>query len=84
MKTLTNPCSLTRFQTNLHIIINMKSLGQNCRPHSCEMSLVAMREERQHTVNYLQRLYFNKIFLKKKSIMIQELMLSQKEKRSFQ
>ena len=43
----------------------MKSLGQNCRPLSCETSLVARREERQHTVNYLQRLYFNKIFKKK-------------------
>ncbi|KAM7430839.1 hypothetical protein ABFA07_018500 [Porites harrisoni] len=29
------------------------------------MSLVARSEERQHTVNYLQRLYFNKIFQKK-------------------
>ena len=65
MTTLTNPCSLTRFQTNLHMMINIKSLGQNCRPLSCEMSLVARSEERvRHTVNYLQRLYFNKIFEK--------------------
>ena len=41
MTTLTNPCSLTRFQANLHMIINMESLGWNCRPLSCEMSLVA-------------------------------------------
>ena len=66
MTTLTNPCSLTRFQTNLHMMINIKCLGQNCRPLSCEMSLVARSEERLwHTVNYLQRLYFNKIFQKK-------------------
>ena len=51
MTTLTNPCSLTRFQTNLHMMINIKSLGQNCRPLSCEMSLVARSEERlRHTV----------------------------------
>ena len=65
MTTLTNPCSLTRFQTNLHMMINTKSLGQNCRPLSCEMSLVATSEERlRHTVNYQLRLYFNKIFEK--------------------
>ena len=65
MTTLTNPCSLTRFQTNLHMMINIKSLGQNCRSLSCEMSSVARSEERvRHTVNYLQRLYFNKIFEK--------------------
>ena len=29
------------------------------------MSLAARSEERRHTVNYLQRLYFNKIFQKK-------------------
>ena len=65
MTTLNNPCSLTRFQANLHMIINMESLGWNCRPLSCEMSLAARSEERQHTVNYLQRLYFNKIFQQK-------------------
>ena len=85
MTTLTNPCSLTRFQTNLHMMINIKSLGQNCRPHSCEMSLVARSEERlRHTLNYLQRLYFNKIFEKNGKIMVEELMLLQKGKRSFQ
>ena len=66
MTNLTNPCSLTIFQANLHMMINIKSLGQNCRPLSCEMSLVARSEERlRHTMNYLQRLYFNKIFEKK-------------------
>ena len=85
MTTLTNPCSLTRFQTNLHMMINIKSLGQNCRPLSCEMSLVARSEERlRHTLNYLQRLYFNKIFEKNGKIMVQELILLQKGKRSFQ
>ena len=80
MTTLTNPCSLTRFQANLHMIIYMESLGQNCRPLSCEMSLVARSEERvRHTVNYLQRLYFNKIFKKKEK----ELMLSQRKKNLF-
>ena len=29
------------------------------------MSLAARSEERRYTVNYLQRLYFNKIFQKK-------------------
>ena len=49
------------------MIINMESLGWNCRPLSCEMSLASRSEERlRHTVNYLQRLYFNKIFQKKK------------------
>ena len=43
----------------------MESLGWNCRPLSCEMSLVARSEDRlQHTLNYLQRLYVNKIFEK--------------------
>ena len=69
-------------ETNLHMIIKMKSLWQNCRPLSCEMSLVARSEERlRHTVNYLKRLYFNKIFKKRKrKIMVEELMWSQKEK----
>ena len=49
------------------MIINMESLGWNCRPLSCEMSLASRSEERlRHTVNYLQRLHFNKIFQKKK------------------
>ena len=49
------------------MIINMESLGWNCRPISCEMSLASRSEERlRHTVNYLQRLHFNKIFQKKK------------------
>ena len=66
MTTLTNPCSLTRFQSNLHMTSNMESLGWNCRPLSCEISLAARSEERlQHTLNYLQRLYVNKIFEKK-------------------
>ena len=47
------------------MIINMESLGWNCRPLSCEMSLASRSEERQHTLNYLQRLYFNMIFEKK-------------------
>ena len=66
MTTLTNPCSLTRFQTNLHMLINIKSLGQNCRPLSCEMSLVARSEER------LRHTYI---------IMVQEMMLLQKGKK---
>ena len=65
MTTLTNSCWLTRFQTNLHMMINIKSLGQNCRSLSCEMSLLARSEEKRHTVNYLKRLYFNKVFQKK-------------------
>ena len=65
MTALTNSCSLTRFQANLHMISNMESLGWNCRPLSCEMSLASRSEERQHTLNYLQRLYFNMIFEKK-------------------
>ena len=61
------PSLISRWhQTTLIMIINMESLGWNCRPLSCEMSLVARSEERRHTVNYLQRLYFNKIFQKKK------------------
>ena len=68
MTTLTNPCSLTRFQTNLHMLINIKSLGQNCRPLSCEMSLVARSEER------LRHTYI---------IMVQEMMLLQKGKKIF-
>ena len=47
------------------MIINTESLGWNCRPLSCEMSLVERSEDRWHTVNYLKRLYFNKIFQKK-------------------
>ena len=50
------------------MIINMESLGWNCRPLSCEMSLAARSEERRHTVNYLKRLYFNKIFQKKERV----------------
>ena len=68
-------------ETNLHMIIKMKSLWQNCRPLSCKMSLVARSEERRHTVNYLKRLYFITIFKKRKrKIMVEELMWSQKEK----
>ena len=66
MTTLTNPSSLTRFQTNLHMMINIKSLGQNCRPLSCETSLVARSEER------LLHTYI---------IMVQEMMLLQKGKK---
>ena len=74
MTTLTNPSSLTRFQTNLHMMINMKPLGQNCRPLSCEMSLVARTEDCILT-RFLKRM---------KKIMVQELRLLQKGKRSFQ
>ena len=49
------------------MIINIESLGEIAD------LLVAMSEERlRHTVNYLQRLYFNKIFKKKeKEVMSQ-------------
>ena len=66
MTTLTNPYSFPE-TLNLHMIINIESLGEIAD------LLVAMSEERlRHTVNYLQRLYFNKIFKKKeKEVMSQ-------------
>ena len=81
MTTLTNPCLLTRIQTNLHTIINMESLGQNCRPLSCKMSLVARSKAYSEL---LAMTVFLKRFLKRKNkITVEELMLSQKEKGSF-